>query len=44
MNVKEKYIIDEEGRKVGVLMEAKEYQKLLEYIEYIVFDLHYVLF
>jgi len=34
MNIREKYIVDEEGHKVGVLMDAKEYEKLLEYIEY----------
>jgi hypothetical protein len=32
--LKEKYVIDDKGHKLGVLMDTREYEKLLEYIEF----------
>ena len=32
--LKEKFVVDEVGRKLGVLMDTKEFDKLLDYIEY----------
>ena len=34
MNVKEKYMIDGKGRKIGVFIDAQNYDKLLHYIEF----------
>lgn len=34
IDLKEKFIVDEKGSKLGVLMNTKEFEKLLNYIEY----------
>ena len=31
--IKEKYVVDEKGARVGVLLDVKDYQKLLEEVE-----------
>ncbi len=33
MDLKEKYITDEQGNRIGVLLDIEEYQKLLEELE-----------
>ena len=33
MQLKEKYIIDQQGNRIGVLLDIEEYQQLLEQLE-----------
>jgi hypothetical protein len=33
MNLKQKYIIDKQGNRIGVILDMEEYQKLLEELE-----------
>ncbi|MDI6731612.1 MAG: hypothetical protein QME05_03400 [Candidatus Margulisbacteria bacterium] len=34
IDLKEKFVVDEKGSKLGVLMDTREFEKLLNYIEY----------
>ncbi len=33
ISVKEKYIVDEEGKRIGVMLDMKEYEKMLMELE-----------
>jgi hypothetical protein len=33
ISIKQKYVVDEKGKKIGVMLELKEYKKVLENLE-----------